>query len=200
MFNLKNLFTRALLALMLVTGAMVNATEALAGPTYHVTVNTAGYTGTGLIDFLLLGNDPTASTSAMLSNFSGDFGSDSFTEGDARGSIADGVFLGTQAWFNDFAQSVNLGGRFSFDLRFDQASESDPLTFSVGLYSDLLGTYLGDETGTLVQVDLTPGQPDVVYTDTTLANASEVPEPATLAAMMLGLTLMGSTLRARRRK
>lgn len=196
MFNLKNLFTRALLALMLVTGAGA----ASAGPTYHVTVNTGGFAGSGLIDFLLLGNDPSASTSAMLSNFSGDFGSDSFTEGDARGSISEGVFLGTHAWFNDFAQSVNLGGRFSFDLRFDQASDSDPLTFSVGVYSDLLGTYLGDETGTLVQIDLTPGQPDVVYTDTMLANASEVPEPATLAAMMLGLTLMGSTLRARRRK
>lgn len=195
MFNLKNLFTRALLALMLVTGAGM----AVAGPTYHVTVNTQGYTGTGLIDFLLLGNDPSASTSAMLSNFTGDFGSDSFTEGDARGSIAGGVFLGTNAWYNDFAQSVNLGGRFSFDLRFDQSAESDPLTFSVGLYSDLLGGYLGDETGTLVQVDLTPGQPDVVYIGTTLANASEVPEPATLAAMMLGLTLMGSTLRARRK-
>jgi len=196
MFNLKNLFTRALLALMLVTGAGM----AVAGPTYHVTVNTQGHTGTGLIDFLLLGNDPSASTSAMLSNFSGDYGSDSFIEGDARGSIAGGVFLGTNAWYNDFAQSVNLGGRFSFDLRFDQSGESDPLTFSVGLYSDVLGGYLGDENGTLVQVDLTPGQPNVVYTGTALANVSEVPEPATLAAMMLGLTLMGSTLRARRKK
>jgi hypothetical protein len=196
MFNLKNLFARALLALMLVTSAGV----ASAGPTYHVTVNTAGYTGSGLIDFLLLGNDPTASTSAMLSNFSGDFGADSIIEGDARGSIAGGVFLGTKAWFNDFAQSVNLGGRFSFDLRFNQSSESEPLTFSVGLYSDVLDGYLGDATGTLVQVDLTPGQPDVVYTGATLASANEVPEPATLAAMMLGLTLMGSTLRARRRK
>jgi hypothetical protein len=196
MIKLKNLFTRALLALMLVSGAGA----ALAGPVYHVTLDTKGHTGTGTIDFLLLGNDPTASTSAMLSNFSGDFGTVSLAEGDASGSIAGGVFLGTKEWFNDFAQSVNLGKRFSFDLRFDVAAESEPLNFSVGLFSDELQQYLGDATGTLVQVDLSPGQPDVVTTGTALVHVAEVPEPASLASLAFGLALMGSTLRSRRKQ
>jgi hypothetical protein len=56
MFKLKNLFTRALLALMLVTGAGV----ASAGPIYHVTIDTAGLSGSGVFDFLFSGDAMTA--------------------------------------------------------------------------------------------------------------------------------------------
>ncbi|MDB5745525.1 MAG: sorting protein [Massilia sp.] len=192
MFNLKNLFTRALLALMLVTGAGA----ALAGPTYHVTIDTAGYTGTGTIDFTLFGYESSPDATAFLSNFTGDFGSESELI-NASGSIATGVLLGPRD-FSWFAQTLNLGQTFGFDLRFDVGQAGDPVGFSVGLYSDTLGHYLG-EIGTLVAIELTPGQPDLVFADAGLAIVSEVPEPATLASLALGLALMGSTLRARRR-
>lgn len=192
MFNLKNLFTRALLALMLATGAGA----ALAGPTYQVTIDTEGYEGTGTIDFVLSGYESSPDATAFLSNFTGDFGSESELI-NASGSLAGGVLLGPRD-FSSFAQSLNLGQRFGFNVRFDIGQAGDPVGFSVGLYSDTLGQYLG-ELGTLVAIELTPGQPDLVFTDAALANVSEVPEPATLASLALGLALMGSTLRARRK-
>lgn len=199
MFNLKNLFTRALLALMLVTGAGA----ALAGPTYHVTIDTTDYSGTGAISFDLSGFESSPDATAYLSNFMGDFGdaSDSFN---ASGDIASGIVLGPRdvSWF---AQTLNLGQHFSFDLRFDVGPAGDQVGFSMAIMNQATGEFLGDEFGTLLAVALTPGQPDTLYVGSPLVGISEagapaeVPEPATLASLMFGLALMGSTLRARRK-
>ncbi|MFC5480671.1 NF038129 family PEP-CTERM protein [Massilia suwonensis] len=187
MFNLKNLFTRALLALMLLTGAGA----ALAGPTYHVTIDSTGYSGTGLLDFQFSTYVPSDDTAVFLSNFTGDYT-------DASG-LAAGVLVGATDGFGYFAQTLNLGGRFGFDARFDSGAMSEGVALSVGLFSDELEQWLGT-SGTIALIQLTPGEPSFVEVDTGFASASEVPEPATLASIMLGLTLMGSTLRARRKK
>lgn len=79
MFNLKNLFARAMLALMLLTGAGA----ASAGPTYQVTIDTQGLSGIGQLDFAFLGLESAGAATAYLSNFSGDFG-DFVLEGDAQ--------------------------------------------------------------------------------------------------------------------
>ena len=193
MLTMKNLFARALLALMLVSGAGA----ALAGPTYRVTIDTAGYAGTGVIDFLLSGFEPATDATAFVSNFTGDYLGASDFSGEASGSIGTGVVLGTRDGFSTFTQTLNLGRSFGFDLRFDFGPVSEGAGFSVGLFSDTLDTYLG-EFGTLVAIDMTPGQPDLVFVDSALVDVSEVPEPATLASLVLGLALMGSILRARR--
>ena len=195
MLNMKNLFTRALLALMLVTGAGT----ALAGPTYHVTIDTAGYTGTGVIDVLFSAYEPSGDATAFVSNFTGDYLGDTEFSGEASGNIGTGLMLGTRGGFSTFKQTLNLGKSFGFDVRFDFGLVSEGAGFSAGLYSDTLDTFLG-EFGTLVAIELIPGQPDLVYVDTSLALASEVPEPATLASLALGLALMGSTLRVRRKQ
>ena len=65
MFNLKNLFTRALLALMLVGGAGA----ASAGPVYRVTIDSSSVAGSGVFDFSFLGFDTAADATAVLSNF-----------------------------------------------------------------------------------------------------------------------------------
>jgi len=193
MTTLKNFFTRALLALTLLTGAGFAA----AGPTYHVTVDTRGYEGTGVLDFLLLGYETSPDATAFLSNFTGNYGDGSVAEGDVAGSIGTGVTIGSGAFFNDFAQNVNLGGRFGFDLRFDVGPVGDPVSFSAGLFSNALGQYLG-EGGALVFFELAPGQPDLIVADAALARVSEVPEPATAASLALGLALMAWTARRRR--
>ena len=194
MFNLKNLFTRALLALLLLSGAGA----ALAGPTYHVTVDSTDYTGTGTIDFLFSAFVQSADATAFLNNFTGDYTGQGEATGEVGGDLGTGLLLGTRDGFSAFAQTLNLGNRFSFDLRFDTGASDEAVAFSVGLFSDTLGQYLG-ATGTLVAIDLIPGEPALVVADAALARVSEVPEPATMASLALGLALMGSTLRARRK-
>ncbi len=191
MFNLKNLFARALLALMLVTGAGA----ASAGPIYQVTIDTRGMSGTGLLDFAFLGLESSGAATAYLSGFSGAFG-DFVLEGDASGTRDTGIVLGNGSGFNDYLQAVMLGDLFRFTVRFDVAPEGDGTTLGVALYNDDLSGYLGVE-GNLAQFDLMPGSAIVVSADNPLTRVSEVPEPASMAVMMMGLMLLGWTLRRR---
>lgn len=191
MFNLKNLFARALLALMLVTGAGA----ASAGPIYQVTIDTRGMSGTGLLDFAFLGLESSGAATAYLSGFSGAFG-DFVLEGDASGTRDTGIVLGNGSGFNDYLQAVMLGDLFRFTVRFDVAPEGDGTTLGVALYNDDLSGYLGVE-GNLAQFDLMPGSAIVVSSDNPLTRLSEVPEPASMAVMMMGLMLLGWTLRRR---
>lgn len=193
MITLKHLFSRALLALMLATGAGA----ALAGPTYHVSVDTQGYEGSGTLDFTLLGYEGVPGAHAFLSHFTGDYGSTGSLAGDAGGDMASGIVLGTDGGFGTFLQAVDLGGRFGFDLRFDVDPAGEGASLNLGLFSDALGRYLGD-TGSLVEFYLVPGTPDTIVADAALASVSEVPEPATTASLVFGLMLMGWTLRVRR--
>ena len=192
MFNLKNLFARALLALMLATGAGA----ASAGPIYQVTIDTRGMDGTGLLDFAFLGLESSGAATAYLSGFSGAF-DDFVLEGDASGSRETGIVLGNGSGFNDYLQAVTLGDLFRFTVRFDVAPEGDGTTLGVALYNEELSAYLGVE-GNLVQFDLMPGSAIVVSADNPLTRVSEVPEPASMAVMMMGLMLLGWTLRQRR--
>lgn len=191
MFNLKNLFARALLALMLATGAGA----ASAGPIYQVTIDTRGMSGTGLLDFAFLGLESSGAATAYLSGFSGAFG-DFVLEGDASGTRDTGIVLGNGSGFNDYLQTVMLGDLFRFTVRFDVAPEGDGTTLGVALYNDDLSAYLGVE-GNLAQFDLMPGSAIVVSADNPLTRVSEVPEPASMAVMMMGLMLLGWTLRRR---
>jgi hypothetical protein len=192
MFNLKNLFARAMLALMLVTGAGA----ASAGPTYQVTIDTQGLSGIGQLDFAFLGLESAGAATAYLSNFSGDFG-DFILEGDASGDRETGITLGNSVFFNDYLQAVNLGGVFRFNVMFDFAGEGDGMTLGVALYDELITTYLGTE-GNLVQFDLMPGSGVTVSAVDGLSRVAEVPEPASMAMLLAGLMLLGWTMRQRR--
>ena len=192
MFNLKNLFARAMLALMLVTGAGA----ASAGPTYQVTIDTEGLNGTGMLDFAFLGLGSAGAATAYLSNFSGEFG-EFWLEGDASGDRETGILLGNSMFFNDYLQAVNLGGVFRFNVMFDFAGEGDGMTLGVALYDEFFTTYLGAE-GNLVQFDLLPGSGVTVTAADGVTRVAEVPEPASMAMLLAGLMLLGWTLRQRR--
>ncbi|MGJ9420330.1 NF038129 family PEP-CTERM protein [Massilia sp. CMS3.1] len=193
MFNLKNLFTHALLALMLVTGA------ASAAPTYHVTIDTTSLSGSGVLDFLFSGDaDLAAPATATLSNFIGNLGS-SETYGDVSGSTGTTFVFDNVNGFAELLQFVNLGGKFGFDLSFGLSSAGDGTSFSFALYDESFN-YLG-VNGDLAQFQLLPESGISVSANNALvgvALVSDVPEPATLASLALGLALMGSTLRARK--
>jgi hypothetical protein len=194
MANLKNLFTRALLALMLVTGAGAAA----AGPIYRITIDTASLEGEGLLDFAFLGLDSSAAATAMLSNFRGDFATGSALVGDASGDLDTGVLLGNSMAFNAFTQNVNFGGRFGFDVRFDAPGAfGDGTTLGVAAYTLGFGEILLG-AGNLVQFDLMPGAATMVSFDGAVVRVTEVPEPAALALMAFGLALMAWTARQRR--
>jgi hypothetical protein len=200
MFNLKNLFTRALLALMLVTGAGA----ASAGPIYHVTIDTTSLTGQGVFDFMFLGDATSAgAASATLSNFSGNFVTDMGADmlfGDAIGNVASTVLLGNAGGYAELLQLANLGGKFGFDLRFEVAPAGDSTTLGIALLNAEMDAYLGLD-GNLVQFELVPGAEIGVSADNafgTVTTVSEVPEPASLAMLALGLALMAWTARARR--
>lgn len=192
MFNLKNLFARAMLALMLVTGAGA----ASAGPTYQVTIDTEGLSGIGQLDFFFGGLETAGAATAYLSNFSGNYG-DFVLEGDASGDRDTGILLGNSVFFNDYLQTVTLGGIFRFNVMFDFAAEGDGMTLGVALYDEFFDTYLGAE-GNLVQFDLLPGSGVTVTAADGVARVAEVPEPASMAMLLAGLMLLGWTMRQRR--
>jgi len=207
MFNVNKLFRHAVLALALVGSHLA----AMAAPvSYHVDLDTTTLGNTsGFIDLQFGAFTSAPPANATFSNFSGAFGGVDYFEGGVSFN-ADGSFtlsnapdLGSLLSFN-----AGFGGKLGFDLLFsdDQALAASGLDGS-SLSIALLGADyapIGGNFGVL-KFDLTPG---VGATETVLnagfasvgpVAVNDVPEPATLASLMLGLALMGSTLRARRK-
>jgi hypothetical protein len=194
MFNMKNLMTRALLALALTfsTGAV------LAGPTYHVAIDTAEFAGTqGYLDLSLVALGDAAPAFATLSNFTGSFGSTTMLEGYAFGGVETGVTLGNSSLVNAFTQLVNFGGRFGFDVSFDLDDGAVGSAFGVALFNEAFDAYLGAQ-GNIVDISLQPGETPSVLVNSDLAAVGEVPEPSNWMLMASGLMLLGSALQRRR--
>lgn len=198
MFNMKNLFLRALLALSIAVGAPA----ALAGPMFHVKVDTSSLSGTGYLDLGFNGLGDAGAALATVTNFSGNFLTDSQPFGDVSGDIAGGVRLGNGTGFNFFDQAVSFGGLFSFDVSFDTAASGPGVLFSVALMNDALDAYLGGDFN-LLTIDLIPGQAPVIDVVepglASLAEVAQVPEPGEWLLLATGLMLIALTRRMQQR-
>lgn len=203
MLNVKTTLSRSLLALALAAASSL----ALAGPTYHVSIDTSTFgTGSAYLDLGLSDYGDSGPVTATLSHFVGDFGAFSELDGDSHGSVAPGdtvvLHTGSAAW-NDLFQEIVLGGPIKFDVSFDTGATGNTSSFAAVLYNGDMSDFLG-MPGSLVQIDLTPGAADTVSPNNDFAAVSadataKVPEPSTLLSMMTGLSLLGFGLRRRGR-
>lgn len=194
MSNLKKILSRSLLAVAL--GACGSV---FAAPVYHVTVDTTTLgNGSAILDLELGALAGAAPVTATLNHFMGAYGASDF-DGNASGSIGSSVRLVNDAGLSDLFQGVMLGGLFSFDLSFDVGTGgADGSSFTAMLYNPDYTAALGMDTP-LVDIELMPGQADVVSPANAYASVSAVPEPSTLLSMVTGLGLLGSSLRRRAR-
>ncbi|RZA35640.1 MAG: hypothetical protein EOP92_09535 [Lysobacteraceae bacterium] len=185
MYNIKNLFIRALLALSLV-GA---APAVLAAPIYQVSI--AGNADAVALDLQFLGFPGLEPTYAHISNLQGDFGS--FLLDNATGNLADGFTIGDDMGFNGILFELLSGSPISFNLRFSDADLATT-TFSAALL-DIGGNEIGG--GKLITVNLQPDVPVEVVSGPG-AVVVDLPEPSDWALLATGLLLMGATRRLRR--
>ena len=194
MSNLKNFLAQCFCGLILLAHQAAHAV-----PTYHVSIDTGGLTGRGLMDFTFLANAGATPATAVLSNFSGAFGATFDRSAGAAGGIPGGVVLGNRNGGDYLTQFVSLGGLFSFDIRFDgdfaNTENVDESQFDATLYNDDFTAYLGGD-GSFAEFVLVPeldGNPGTVQasTPTGLARVvqlAEVPEPS---SPLLALTALG---------
>jgi hypothetical protein len=195
MNTLQTLFSRALLAAALATGAGLAA----AGPLYHVDIDTSALSGEGAFDITFLPSGDAAPASATVSAFSGDLGEYTDASAGVSGTLGDSVTF-TNTSFAELFQTIILGGHFGFDLSFSGADSGvDGTAFIVSLLDAAGASYLVDNP--LVAITLLPDatlvSADPAYASVALA--ADVPEPADWALVATGLLLLGMMQRRRMR-
>ena len=195
MTNFKSIIQTAILACAMALG--VAPAPALAGPLYHVTIDTSSLSETsGLLDFTLTSNGASPElTSVTLTNFSGDFGAEYWREGDVT-DVAGGYAIGSGAGLSWLTRIVNLGGSFGFHVSFaDSFGGVDGVGLAVSLFDADMTRYLGMD-GALVSFELVPemnGEPSfvAVSADNAFASVTVIPEPSELLLMLTGLAMLG---------
>jgi hypothetical protein len=196
MMNLKNLLAKLMLAVLLVSGGG----QALAGPTFMVSIDTSTLgSGTAYLGLYFSGLAGAADATAFVNNLSGAFVGPAATTGSVSGVAPGPLAFSNQGGFSELVQGITLGGVFSFDLQFVMDVGNIGTTFGWALFNDT--AYLGVD-GDLGTVSLQPGLVgDARYV---LANASAlsqvqvIPEPSSIALMLLACCALAMSARRQR--
>ena len=194
MTTLTSIFLRWILAL----GLLAGRAGAMAGPTYHVDVDSASLgTDKGYLALSFLGFDLAGTATATVSNWQGDFAGTGVAYGNAAVDFGTRLLTITSAQ-EGFLFDVAFGKTFSFDVSFDVDTVPFESAFGIAL-SDLEGNYATG--GDLASIVLSPDAPirlAAVNADfVTIGETAAVPEPSTLLSLFTGIGLLGFTLRRR---
>lgn len=194
---LKSLVLRFAMLLALAAGAG----NALAGPTWHVTLDTTPFAGQhGWLDFLFTGLANAGEASATLSGFTGfngDAGAATLVEGDVAGSFAGTLTIGNGSGWNEYGQWLQLGGLLEFDVAFDVPPAGAGTSLVVTLLDERFGYLSG--TGDLLAFAVQPGAGISATADGAFATVSAVPEPASMAMLAAGLLMLAARRVVQRR-
>jgi hypothetical protein len=202
MLNLTSLLHRALLALAFVAGT------AVAGPTYHVSIDTNGYSGDGVLALAFAGIAGGPAATATVTHLTGTLGTGSVT-GDATGGAPGPISLFNASGNDFYFGDVSYGGLLAFDVNFsgdwETSSSLDGSMFSVFLANADFSALYGNPDGSVVDFALASNTNEAAANvtflvnggDVTVTDAAAVPEASQWAIFITGLGLMSWTLRRR---
>jgi hypothetical protein len=187
MLSFKSLCVRMLLGFLMAIGAGA----ALAGPIYHVSINTAALSGSGYLGLSFSALAGATPATATISRFTGDFGTDVYVQGIAGGDISTSVTFGNGETFNELLQAVHFGGLFTFDIAFaTEQLGTIGTNFGVALINAALNDYVAGTSGDFLVIALMPGAADRVSITAEFANVSQVPEPGSAALFGAGFLVL----------
>jgi hypothetical protein len=198
-------------ALVLLLLGAIGPESAQAGLIFNVGVDTSSLNGqTGFLDFQFNPGDSSAlsatSTVSLFQTNGGVLAQPASLTGDATGSLPGTLTLDNGSVYNDIFQGFTFGNSFTFDLALSGPAVSSSggtvgSAFAVSLYAadgftPLLTT---DPNASVATIDLNPNGTASVYTfaqsstdntaAATVSSASAVPEPSTLAMLLLVASL-----------
>ena len=190
MFNFKHFLANVALA-----AAMIGVCgQAAATPVaYHVDINTATLgTGTAFLDLYFLGLDGAPAATATVNNLTGALDGPANLLGMVTGSASGPFVFGNAGGGGELVQAIQLGGTFSFDVSFMMAPGNTGTTFGWALFdaTHYLGVD-GDLGNLFLQPDAAPGNQILVAAPTTgLGGVTPIPEPSTVALMLVAMLAM----------
>ncbi len=191
----------------LLTAALFLTGTAGATPSYHVTVDTTKYSGQALMDFTFLANLDATPATAILNNFVGAFSATFDRSASTTGTVPGQLQLGNQNGGDYLTEVVELGGKFSFDIRFEgnfaDIENPNATLFNATLYKRDFSDFVGPP-GSFAAFELLPpmnGDPGSVQVSVSddLAAIAEIPEPSTFLLTLGALSALGLLRRSRRR-